>query len=129
MANIYKILDSEGNEINRIVAEEDFMTTAYPDGNYEFVEAQEAPPASSPKRRLDTPLFMMRFTANERIALREASTSDTPYAVYLTDLLLILNDPRLAYVENDDPELVASMQMLVQVGLLTQERSDAIMDF
>lgn len=32
---VYKILDQQGQVLNRVVANEDFMVAQYPQGNYE----------------------------------------------------------------------------------------------
>lgn len=85
----------------------------------------EAP--SPPVARIDTPLFIMRFTPQERVAMRQAAKADNEYASLIEDWLAILNDPRLAYVELGDPNLVAAMGMMVSLGLLTQERADIVM--
>lgn len=126
MTSVYRVLNGQGQTINRIVATTEFMQAHYPDGNYELEEIF-TPPVDPAPIRIDTPLFIMRFTPQERVAMRQAAKAENEYAPLIEDWLAILNDPRLAYVELGDPNLIAAMGMMVQLGLLTQERADIVM--
>lgn len=99
-------------------------------GEMQF-ELTSVPPSSitppSGPVRIDTPLFIMRFTPQERIALRDYAAAGEDYSKHVNDWLMILNDPRLAYVELGDPNLIVAMGMMVSLGLLTQERADIVM--
>ncbi|WEJ60244.1 hypothetical protein [Devosia sp. FJ2-5-3] len=52
MANIYKILDPDGNEVNRIVADEVFVQEFYP-GRFEYLGEQPEPEAYPSYRSID----------------------------------------------------------------------------
>jgi len=124
MTGIYRILDQAGNEINQIVADEAFVQANYPG---QYVWLGDVPSDSPVPVRIDTPLFIMRFTPQERVAMRQAAKADNEYAPLIEDWLAILNDPRLAYVELGDPNLIDAIGMMVSLGLLTQERADIVM--
>lgn len=127
MADTYRILNERGEETNRIVADEVFMIANYQPGQYELLGPAEETPSPAAPVHIDTPLFIMRFTPQERVAMRQAAKADSEYAPLIEDWLAILNDPRLAYVELGDPNLIAAMGMMVSLGLLTQERADIVM--
>ncbi|GHA27628.1 hypothetical protein GCM10007989_24370 [Devosia pacifica] len=73
--------------------------------------------------RIDTPLFLMRFTPQERIGIRQAAKTD----LVIEDWFAIINDPRLAYIELGDPNLTAGMGYLVQQELLTEARAQEVL--
>lgn len=65
--------------------------------------------------------FLKKFTTEERIAIRTAAKD----SVILEDFMYLLNAAQ--NINYTDPALIAGMDMLAQVGLLTTERVTAIM--
>lgn len=117
----YEITDENGDRVNRIVATAEYVEAVH-SGRHTFIgEAEET--LSMTTARIDTPLFLMRFTPAERIAIRTAAKTEP----LVEDWYMLVNDPRLAYVEIGDPNLTAAMNMLVQMNLLTQARADEIL--
>lgn len=65
--------------------------------------------------------FLRRFTAQERIAARQAAKTDP----ILEDFWGLLD--RATIVRNDDPDVLLGLGYLVQQGLLTAERMKEVM--
>lgn len=76
-------------------------------------------------RTVLTPVeFKMQFSAPERIAIKTAAIAGD---ALLEDFLDILNDPRLKEVTLTLQDNIAAIGYLVSLGILTQERSEAIL--
>lgn len=65
-------------------------------------------------RKLTIGSFRRRFTFDERVAIEESTVS----AVKVLDKDLMTS----SFVDLDFPEVIAGMQLLVDVGILTEER-------
>ena len=96
-----------------------YRVTTYDDGMVIRVfESQGTPPAVvRPLSRLE---FLRRFTAPERVAIRQSTDP------YVQDFYHLLD--AAAEVRVDDPDTVAGLAYLAQIGLLTQARADAILE-
>ncbi|GHA13307.1 hypothetical protein GCM10007989_04870 [Devosia pacifica] len=92
------------------------------DGEGGWQAPPELPTTKDPVR-IDTPLFLMRFTPQERIGIRQAAKTD----LVIEDWFAIINDPRLAYIELGDPNLTAGMGYLVQQELMTEARAQEVL--
>ena len=66
--------------------------------------------------------FKLLFTAEERIALRQARVAD----LVLQDFFDIAEDPHLTKVELTLPSTIAALDYMVSKGFLTEERAAEI---
>lgn len=66
--------------------------------------------------------FLLRFTAEERAAIRSAALQDT----VVGDFQMLALAAQGIY--NDDNMTIAGMDYLVSIGLLTQARRDEILN-
>lgn len=66
--------------------------------------------------------FLLRFTQQERIAYRNAAKTDEMVADFL-NLATAAQE-----IVNDDPMTLAGMSYLVQIGILTEQRKNEILD-
>lgn len=83
-----------------------------------FVAATPIPAPPAPITRLE---FLRRFTAQQRIAIRQAAATD-PIINDALQLLDLAQEARL-----DDPDTVALVGYLVLVGLITETDRAAIL--
>ena len=127
----YEILSGTA-VINTIEADEAFMVTAHPDGNYRVVI--EAPTTPTPKARHITRLaFRNRFTNSEKVTMEIASL-DNPSATMAVRqqaaaLRVVMKDQENAtFIDLDRPDTRAGVQMLEAGGLLGVGRALAILD-
>ena len=119
MNNVFIIKDLNGEEINRIVASENFVSENYE--FYELVPELEVETLPEPTR---WPLidFRKRFTAVEKVALYQATETDIMIKIFMDDLAATPE------VVQDDPELNQGIAYVVSKGILTLERARAILD-
>jgi hypothetical protein len=145
----YEILDADGNVINTIVADPDFMQAAYPDGNYREVPEPPAPPPV-PTWVITRNAFQNRFpmTANgvsTKYDLMTLFLTDTGYAeslgvtgsdLYSLRSMIITGNNRLGVVANVDlqaQETIGYVNMTTNVAFpevfrLTTAEASAILD-
>lgn len=116
--NTYIIKDANGNELNRIVADSEFVMT-----NYDFYELAPEPEVETPAEPLRWPLidFRKRFTADEKVALYQATETDIMIKIFMDDLAAT------PVVAQDDPELNQGIAYVVAQGILTLERAREIL--
>ncbi len=132
MSNIH-ILDLAGNVVNTIVADEQTAEAMYP-GRWRLAEQQPQPEQQQPTRRRITPLaFRRRFTSAERAAIEwaavdraDATSGERQQAAQLRSTL---KDQELAsFIDLDDPDVAAGVQLLETVGLIADGRALQITD-
>lgn len=85
----------------------------------QWVNPPEPAPVTPPPAPLSPLAFLRRFNAVERVTIRGSAD---PYVADFQHLLDLASEIRL-----DDPDTVEGIGYLVQAGLLTQERADAIL--
>lgn len=92
----------------------------YEEGTQPRFTRQEIPVISAPKVHTAYQ-FLLRFTAEERAAFREAANTD-PIVADFQQLAGAAQE-----VWTDDPMTIAGMGYLVAVGLLTEQRKNEIL--
>lgn len=127
------VLDIAGNIVNTILADEHTAQAMYP-GRWRIAEQQPQPEPQQPTRRRITPLaFRRRFTSAERAAIEwaavdraDAASSERQQAAQLRSTL---KDQELAsFIDLDDPDVAAGVQLLESVGLIADGRALQITD-
>ena len=85
-------------------------------------------PGWDPTQQLTKYQFRQLFTLNEKVAIDSAPTNTQIPAQYRAVIYSILKDLELSEVVHlDNPQVTSGLQLLVQLGLLTQLRKDQIM--
>lgn len=103
-------------------------------GNVLYADANRAftVEASTPPRRykVSPPEYLLLFTPDERIAIRalavSTATEDAPFAPYVADLLSIIDNPRLTFVDLALDQTKRGHDLLIMAGRLTPERQAEI---
>ncbi|MFC4923850.1 MULTISPECIES: hypothetical protein [Delftia] len=130
---IIHILDNAGEVINTIVADEQTAEAMHP-GRWRLAEQQEQPAPPHEQHRHITPLaFRRRFTGAERAAIEwaavdraDATSGERQQAAQLRSTL---KDQELAsFIDLDDPDVAAGVQLLETVGLIADGRALQITD-
>lgn len=103
---IYEILDGTA-VTNVIVADADFMSQVYPDGNYREVPEVGTPDTPTAPRHITVGSFFDRFGAHKWPIL--ADTSPVVQA-------LIKDCSVRKHIDLDDPQLPAGLCLLVEAG-------------
>lgn len=103
---IYEILDAQGNVINTIVADADFVATNYPDGNYREVAAPTPAPTPEP-RNISVGAFYDRFGDQKWPIL---SSTDSAVQGLIKDTQV------RKWIDLDSPQLPAGLDMLIAKG-------------
>lgn len=125
------ILDAAGEIENTILADEHTAQAMYP-GRWRMAPQQQ--PEQPPQHRHITPLaFRRRFTGAERAAIEwaavdraDASSGERQQAAQLRSTL---KDQELAsFIDLDDPDVAAGVQLLEDVGLIADGRALQITD-
>ena len=112
----YEIFDDEGNVVNTIVADQQFVDDNYP-GHYR--EIPEPPP---PPTWIISKLAMIsRFTTDEYVGIITASKTD-PVVQAWYDMFTVASK-----VDLKDQRCINGINMLVSKNLLTQARADEIL--
>ena len=102
---IYEILDGD-NVINTIVADLAYMQANYPQGNYREMIVPE-PPAPPEQRFIFVGSFFDRFGQHKWPILADANPM----------VQALVKDCQVRrYIDLDNPELPAGLEMLVQAG-------------
>lgn len=115
---IYNILDDNGNVINTIIAEADFVEANYP-GHYALVGPVPTPPAPPP---IITKIAMLtRLTDAEYVGILTAAKTDVEVEAWKTRF------DAANTIDLNDSRTVAGIGLLVTKGLLTQARGDEIL--
>ena len=115
---IYNILDDNGNVINTIIAEADFVEANYP-GHYALVGPEPTPPAPPP---IITKIAMLtRLTDAEYVGILAAAKTDVEVEGWLGRF----NAANTINLE--DSRTVEGINLLVTKNLLTQARATAIL--
>jgi len=132
MPNI-EILTAAGAVNNTIVADEATAQDLYP-GRWRLAAQQEQPAPPHEQHRHITPLaFRRRFTGAERAAIEwaavdraDASSAERMQAAQLRSNL---KDQELAsFIDLDDPDVAAGVQLLETFGLIADGRALQITD-
>jgi hypothetical protein len=89
--------------------------------DYDHNELDPGAPPPPPVFEWERLVFLRRFSAQERIAIRAARTTDP----ILDDFFNLLEHAKT--VHSNDPDMIAGMGYLVYKGLVTAERRDAIL--
>lgn len=125
------ILDAAGEIENTILADEHTAQAMYP-GRWRLAPQQQ--PEQPPQHRHITPLaFRRRFTGAERAAIEwaavdraDATSAERQQAAQLRSTL---KDQELAsFIDLDDPDVAAGVQLLETVGLIADGRALQITD-
>ena len=130
MKNI-DVLDAAGTVITTIVADEDFAQKQYP-GQWRLAEVQPAPTPPPVQTRLTVLQFRQRFTLVEKAAI-EFAAIDNPAAPIeqrqqAAMLRAVLADQAAAeFIDLADATTIEGVQLLVQAGLLTEERGAEVL--
>ena len=126
---IYEILDENDNVINTIVAEEDYMLSQYPEGNYREKEIQaEIPsePPVAPVTKITRLAFLNRFTDAEAIALDLASIGATVQAASIRRYMSKVNAAEFIDLSRTDTR--DGVMALESAGLIAEGRGTIILD-
>lgn len=115
---IYEILDDQGNVINTIIADENFVQQHYP-GHYRLMNPQPVPPA--PPQIVSKLAMITRFTDAEYTGVLTAAKTDVEVQGWL-DRFYAANTVNL-----QDSRTVAGINLLVSKNLLTQARATQIL--
>lgn len=119
--------------VDTILATPEFAQQHYP-GRWRLAEQQPQPEQQQPTRRRITPLaFRRRFTSAERAAIEwaavdraDATSGERQQAAQLRSTL---KDQELAsFIDLDDPDVAAGVQLLETVGLIADGRALQITD-
>lgn len=113
---IYEILDTDGNVINTIVADAEFMQTNYPDGNCRELVVPE-PPAPAEPRHISVGAFYDRFGDQKWPIL---SSTDSAVQGLIKDTQV------RKWIDLDSPQLPAGLDMLISAGFAIDK--DAILN-
>lgn len=132
---IIEILTAKGAVENIILADESAAQALYP-GRWRLAELQEQPaPAPAPQihRRITPLAFRRRFTGAERAAIEWAAVDRADEGqqerVQAAQLRSNLKDQELAsFIDLDDPDVAAGVQLLEDVGLIADGRALQITD-
>ena len=85
-------------------------------------------PGWDPTQQLTKYQFRQLFTLNEKVAIDASPMNTAIPAQYRAVIYTLLKDLELSEVVHlDNPQVNTGLQLLVQLGLLTQLRKDAIM--
>lgn len=117
----YEILDAEGQVINTILADAEFVEKHYA-GRYRVAEAPVVVvPEAAPERRLTKLQFRSRFTLTEKVALYTAAESQVLIRIFLDDV------NAAEYIDLNDPVTVAGVEALESYGLIAEGRAQEIL--
>lgn len=129
---IIEVLNAQEQAENTIVADEPTAEALYP-GRWRLAEQQELPVPQRKHRHLTPLAFRRRFTAAERAAIEWAAVDRADEGqqerVQAAQLRSNLKDQELAsFIDLDDPDVAAGVQLLEDVGLIADGRALQITD-
>ena len=122
---IYNILNSNNETINTIIADQEFMVTNYPDGNYHLVEEDPTPEVVEDKK-ITRLAFLNRFSDEEAIAIDLASIGATVEAAAVR--LYLKKVDSATFIDLNDPKTRAGVIALETMGLIGPGRALDILD-
>lgn len=131
---IYEILNPQGQVINTIVADWDFIASNYPDGNYREVPEVPAPePEPVVYTKMTKLAFRNRFTAAEKVAIEIACLDDPTAAMAQRQQSAMLrasqNDVAAAtFIDPQRQDTRDGVLALETVGILAAGRALQILD-
>ncbi len=115
---VYQILDDEGDVINTINAELDFVEIHYP-GRYRDVTPLPAP---EPRKRILTRFeFRSLFTFAEMVAITTAAKTDVGVEVFMKSMEVAEE------VDLDYPDVDQGLDYLILRGLIPPEKKKQIL--
>lgn len=130
---IIEVLGSKSGVENTILSNESTAQALYP-GRWRLAEQQEQPaPAPQIHRRITPLAFRRRFTGAERAAIEWAAVdradTNSGERQQAAQLRSTLKDQELAsFIDLDDPDVAAGVQLLEAVGLIADGRALQITD-
>lgn len=114
----YEILDDNGDVVNTISADKEFVDAHYPN-HYRELEVVEPEPYVAP---IITKLaFRFRLTDAEYVGILSASKTDVEVAAWQETFNMVTQ------INLDDPRTKAGLDMMVSKNLLTAERETEIL--
>lgn len=116
-------LYKNGELINTIVADRDFINHIANQYDNIIEEMPQNNPLPSLSRYISTINFKLRFTTQERVAIRSLAESDP--VVY--DFLNMIEDPRLTNVDLNLPDVVEALDYLISKNIINQQRKQEIL--
>ena len=122
---IYNILNSNNETINTIIADQEFMVTNYPDGNYHLVEEDPTPEVVEDKKNTRL-AFFNRFSDEKAIAIDLASIGATVEAAAVR--LYLKKVDSATFIDLNDPKTRAGVIALETMGLIGPGRALDILD-
>ena len=142
---IYEILDTNGNVINTIVADPEFMQSAYPDGNYREVVVPPTDTWVITRNALQNRFPITANGVSTKYDLATLFLNDAGYAaelgvtgseLYTLRALIITGNNRLGVVSDVDLKAQATIDYVnmmtntafPEVFRLTQAEADAILN-
>ncbi len=114
---IYEILNSAGEVINKIIADEDFVEKRYP-GSYRLVGPEPPPP---PTWVITKVAMISRFTPEEYVGIVSATKTDVEVQAWY-DLFQAATK-----VDLQDQRTISGINSLSTKNLITQERAKEIL--
>lgn len=125
----YKLIKN-GEVVNTIVADASFfdspsdMWDSYEEVIPPVPEPVEVTPTVETLERISPVEFKLRFTPQERVAIRAARQTDA----MVDDFFDIIDDPRLTYVDLTLTSTIEAVNYLASVNLIAADRVDEILD-
>jgi hypothetical protein len=80
-------------------------------------------PTSTYLLQITPPAFLLQFTSQERVAIRQARATD----LIIDDFMQIVDDPRLKVIDLSLAATKGGIEYLIGKGILTQDRADHIL--
>jgi len=129
----YNILDGNNNVVNTISADDAFMQSQFPEGNYELVPEAPEPPAPPAVRRITKLAFRNRFTAQEKVVIEIAGLDDPSAAMQVRAqaAAIRVNQADVSsatFIDLDRADTRAGVQALEAGGILSAGRAARILD-
>ena len=123
MAEYIVTRKSDGAEVLRYSAAHAQEVNGFDLVDYDHTEWTPETPADEPVSRTLTKLeYLRRFTVEERVAIRAASEQNPVLADYL-QLMELAQE-----INTGDPDTIAAVTMLEQVGLLAEGRAQEVLN-
>lgn len=114
---IYEILNDAGKVINTIIADEAFVEANYPK-HYRLVGPEPVAYVAPIVTKL---AFRFRLTDSEYVGILQAAKTEIVVAAWVETFNMVTQ------LQLDDPRTIAGVQQLVDLDLLTKERSEEIL--
>ena len=129
---IFEILE-DGEAVNTIVADAEFMASSFPDGNYREVAAVEEIVAAVADTKITVLAFRQRITMAEKTAIEIAAldqpTADMSVRAASASLRAYLGDVAAAtYIDLQSSETRTGIAALEAMGVIGEGRAAEILD-